>query len=57
MRKNNIAVFTNLEALAFEIVHGAGAEYTEVVDFIQKIDEEVADSEFTDQLKAMVAKL
>lgn len=48
--ENNIAVFTNLDHLAKEIVSGAGLSHKEIIDFFETIDGMVGDSVFTDMV-------
>lgn len=42
-----------------QVAHSIASEmeYDEIVEFIQRIDEHIGDSEFTDRLKAAVAEL
>lgn len=54
---NIIAAFTNLKAIALEIVQGAGVDHDTVIEFIEEIDSQYADSEFTDKLKELAARL
>lgn len=51
LQSNHIAVFTNLEWLATEIVSGAGVSKEEIVDFFELIDTEMGDSVFTDMVR------
>jgi len=51
LKANDIAVFTNLDSLAREIVKGAGIDYITIVDFFETIDIHIGDSVFTDMVR------